>query len=341
MKRQLTNAVNQRHARIILLSSGRVCNQEIARLIGCSPQWVRKIIHRFNAYGISGIEWFPWLHVCSTKPRKFMAETIEEIAAVALSPPSQLIGMTQWSLTKLRDYLIQQHIVQDISTEWLRVLLRREGIRWRRTKTWKQSKDPHFQAKSWRIRKLYRHRPKGGRRICVDEFGPLNLKPRHDNYLPGPHKHVERLRATYHRHGGVHHFLAAYDLETDQLYGKFSRTKTWCDWLGFLKFVRRRYPSNETLHIVLDNYSTHLKKPVVDWAKSHHIRFYFTPTNASWLNRIECEFTEMKKFCLENSDYQTHEEQEHVINSFLKWRNGQRSIVKQSWRSRHGHKKVA
>jgi transposase len=52
MKRQLSTAVNSRHARIMLLSSGGVGNREIAERVGCTPVWVRQIIHRFNAGGI-------------------------------------------------------------------------------------------------------------------------------------------------------------------------------------------------------------------------------------------------------------------------------------------------
>ena len=74
------------------------------------------------------------------------------------------------------------------------------------------------------------------------------------------------MRATYHRHGGVRHFLAAYDLETDRFFGQFVARKDWPAWLAFLKWVRRRYPSRQTLHIVLDNYKPHLKTEVLVWA---------------------------------------------------------------------------
>ena len=55
MKRQLANQVNSRHARIVLLSTGGVQNREIATLADCTPQWVRIIIHRFNAQGLDGL----------------------------------------------------------------------------------------------------------------------------------------------------------------------------------------------------------------------------------------------------------------------------------------------
>ncbi len=39
-----------------------------------------------------------------------------------------------------------------------------------------ESSDPNFWPKMRRIRSLYRKRPKGGRRICIDECGPLNQR---------------------------------------------------------------------------------------------------------------------------------------------------------------------
>jgi transposase len=331
LKRQLTNAVNSRHARVVLLSRGGVTNREIAARVGFSPQWVRALIHRFNEDGLCGILWYPWLHACS-KPRRFLADLREQIAEVALSSPKALIGMTRWSLAKLRDYLVEQRIVPSISPEWLRTLLHRLGVRWRRTKTWKESTDPEFWPKYQRIRRLYRRRPGGGRRICLDEFGPLNLLPRAGACLAGRGKGAARHRATYTRKGGVRHWLAAYDLEDDRLLGQFHPRKTWAQFLEFLKWLRRRYPAGERLHVVLDNYGPHKKVEVVAWAWANKVKLYFTPTNASWLNRIECQFTALKEFALSNSDYRTHEELQEAIESYVDWRNGDRPLTKTSWR---------
>jgi transposase len=121
-------------------------NRAIAERVDCSPQWVRTIIHRFNDDGIDGVAWYPYWQVRNT-PRKFTAELREQIAEVALSSPKSLIGMNQWSLPKLRDYLAEQKIVASISVEWLRQFLHRCKIRLRRTKTWKESTDPLFWQK--------------------------------------------------------------------------------------------------------------------------------------------------------------------------------------------------
>jgi transposase len=341
LKRQRVNAVNSLHARVLLLGRGRVSNRDIAARVGYSPQWVRTIIHRFNDEGIDGVVWYPYWQVRGT-PRKFVADIREQIAEVALSSPKSLIGMNEWSLPKLREYLVQQLIVPSISIEWLRQFLHRTRVRLRRTKSWKESTDPLFWRKYRAIRHLYRHRPANGRRLCVDEFGPMNLQPRHGQCYARDGR-VKHLRATYKRHGGVRHFLAFYDMETDRLYGQFTWHKTWVEFLEFLKWVRRRYPFSQVLHMVLDNYGPHLKAEVRAWAAAHRVRFYFTPTEASWLNRIESHFAALKKFALDTSDHLSHREQEQAIDDYLSWRNRKRLLAMQAWKPRpvHHQRRVA
>jgi len=332
MKRQATNAVNSRHARIILLSRGGVCNREIATCVGCSAVWVRQVIHRFNAHGVAGIEWYPAYCGRHTGSVKFTADIVEQILEIALSPPKRLIGMNCWSLPKLRLYLMEQKVVTSISVSWLRKILRQHGARLRRTKTWKESNDPQFWRKYRAVRRLYRRAPADGRVICVDEFGPLNLQPRAGTCVAGRGKRLERHRATYHRHGGVRHMFAAYDLKTDRLFGRFESRKNWRTFLGFLRWLRRRYRDG-ILYLVLDNVGYHCKQEVRDWATRHGVRFQFTPTNASWLNRIECHLTAVRKFALDNSDHRTHEEQEQAIQDYLDWRNRKRGISLQEWQT--------
>ena len=217
LKRQLSNAVNSRRARVILLSRGGFRNREIAERVGLSPQWVREIIHRFNDAGIDGITWYPYFCCCGG-PRQFTADVVERISEVALSPPRQLIGMSVWSLAKLRDYLVEQEIVASISLEWLRQILRSHGLRWRRTKTWKESNDPEFWPKYRRIRRLYDRPPPGGVRLCIDEFGPLNLLPRHGKHYART-GHVDRLseRPTDARRACVTSWASTTSIETRSL----------------------------------------------------------------------------------------------------------------------------
>ena len=110
-----------------------------------------------------------------------------EIKKIAKSKPAEHdLPFSTWSLAKLAEFLVAEGVVDDISHEGLRVLLRQEGVTFQRLKTWKASKDPRYAAKKARIEHLYEIAdrdvaPDAGDPevvFCVDEFGPLNLQPR-------------------------------------------------------------------------------------------------------------------------------------------------------------------
>jgi transposase len=87
-------------------------------------------------------------------------------------------AFSTWSLAKLRAHLVGEGIVAELSRETLRRILHAGGVSWQTTTTWKASTDPDFIPKMRRVLDLYDHPPAGGRLVCVDEFGPLNLLPR-------------------------------------------------------------------------------------------------------------------------------------------------------------------
>ncbi|WP_433227317.1 hypothetical protein [Microtetraspora malaysiensis] len=107
-------------------------------------------------------------------------------------------------------------MVAAISREHLRRILRKGGVTWQTTTTWKSSTDPHFIAKMQRVLELYDQPPADGRVICLDEVGPLNLMPRKGKRWR-PAGSPARLRATYNRYSGVMQVIAALDLATGQV----------------------------------------------------------------------------------------------------------------------------
>lgn len=99
----------------------------------------------FNTHGFDGFDDPP---NADGRPSSLSGGEIRQMIKVALSRPSDLgLPYTHWSVSKLKAYLTRKGIFPDYSDEWVRRLLRREGISFQRTKSWKDSPDPDFEVK--------------------------------------------------------------------------------------------------------------------------------------------------------------------------------------------------
>lgn len=116
-----------------------------ARLIGCSAKAAYLWLARFNTSGFD-----PFEHISNPegRPSQLSEEHLQLLIHIAQKRPTD-VGrpFTNWSMTKLQDYLVKKHRFPKVSPEWLRRLLRRAKVSWQRTKTWKQSHDPAFKPK--------------------------------------------------------------------------------------------------------------------------------------------------------------------------------------------------
>jgi len=134
-----------------------------------------------------------------------------------------------------------------------------------------------------------------------------------------------RRRATFTRHAGVRHLMAAYDLNQDKIYGHIKTKKDRTTLLEFCRYLRSLYPPGVRIAIVLDNFSPHLSTQrdarVSDWAQANNVELAYVPTNASWLNRIEAQFQSLRYFTLDGTDHRSHEEQNSMIRRYIIWRN--------------------
>jgi transposase len=334
VRRSSGSVVTWRRAQMVLLSAQAMEVPMIAKVTFTSEDRVRDVIRNFNTDGFDSL--YP--RYAGGRPPTFTLPQRREIKQLALSRPvDHGLPFSTWSLAKLADFLVAEGVVDDISHEGLRLLLREEGVSFQRLKTWKQSNDPAFEFKKNRILHLY------GLMdgtvdvldgdpdvvICVDEFGPLNLQPhpgrQWTTHAGGDVRPRRRRRATYTRPNGVRHLLAAYDLSRDKLYGHIKPRKRPGEFLTFLGYLRTLYPPSVRIGIVLDNFSPHLSTNqdprVAGWAAANNVELAYTPTNASWLNRIEAQFTALRYFALDGTDHASHIEQGSMIRRYIAWRN--------------------
>ena len=229
VRRGSGSVVTWRRAQMVLLSAQGMDVPAIARVAFTSEDRVRDVIRNFSADGFSLL--YPRYR--GGRPPKFGLPQRREVKKIARSKPAEHgLPFSAWSLSKLTEFLVAEGVVDDISHEGLRALLREEGVTFQRLKTWKASADPDYAVKKARVEHLYAIAdreviPDPGEPeviFCVDEFGPLSLQPRPGrqwaavsgkNAEPGRAPRP-RMRATYTRTQGVRHLLAAYDLHEDK-----------------------------------------------------------------------------------------------------------------------------
>ena len=338
VRRGSGSVVTWRRAQMVLLSAQGMDAAAIAKVAFTSEDRVRDVIRNFNADGFASL--YPRYR--GGRAPKFTWPQRREIKKIAKSRPAEHdLPFSAWSLSKLAEFLVAEGVVDDISHEGLRVLLREEGVTFQRLKTWKASKDPDYAAKKARIEHLYAIAdreviPEPGEPeivFCVDEFGPLNLQPhpgRQWAAVSGKNKEPGRAprprrRATYTRTAGVRHLFAAYELGEDKLYGHIKPRKTRTRFLEFCRYLRSLYPADVRIAIVCDNFSPHLTtrkdKRVGQQAAASNAEIAYTPTNSSWLNRAEAQFTALRYFALDGTDHATHQEQGSMIRRYIIWRN--------------------
>ena len=82
------------------------------------------MLHNFNADGFGSL--YP--RYAGGRPPVFTLGQRREIKKIAKSKPGARAAVSRWSLAKLAEFLVAEGVVEDISHEGLRELLRAEGV---------------------------------------------------------------------------------------------------------------------------------------------------------------------------------------------------------------------
>ena len=146
------------HARMVVRSWDGEGVEAIAQALHCSPQTVRRRLHRFDAEGLEGLG----DRSKPGRPRRLTSEDDSRlIALVNQAPPGRLVTQrdgsmvardeeaeAQWSLNALAQVAKEAGIV--VKRSQIRTILLREGVRWRHTHSWGTARDKDFVPKGRR-----------------------------------------------------------------------------------------------------------------------------------------------------------------------------------------------
>src|SRR6266513_4611149 len=117
---------------MVLLSAQGMNAAAIAKVAFTSEDRVRDVIRNFNAAGFGSL--YPKYK--GGRPPKFTLGQRREIKKIAKSRPAEHgLPFSTWSLAKLAEFLVAEGVVDDISHEGLRLVLKDEGVSFQAIKT--------------------------------------------------------------------------------------------------------------------------------------------------------------------------------------------------------------
>ncbi|GAA1499322.1 helix-turn-helix domain-containing protein [Paeniglutamicibacter kerguelensis] len=120
VRRGSGSVVSWRRAQTVLLLARGMDVAAIALVAFTSPDRVRDVLHNFNSDGLDSLH--------PTTPAGGRRNSPIPHATRSPGSRSGAPPTTTWSLSKLADYLVDKGVVDDISHEGLRVLLRQQGV---------------------------------------------------------------------------------------------------------------------------------------------------------------------------------------------------------------------
>lgn len=136
-----------RRSQIVLASARGETARRIAQSLGCDDQTVRNVINGFNAKGLE------ILKAGSHRPHNisvtFPAEKVEPLKDILHQSPRHFGKETSvWTLPLLAEVSYREGVANRlVSSEAIRLTLKRLDIAWKRAKHWINSPDPAYLLK--------------------------------------------------------------------------------------------------------------------------------------------------------------------------------------------------
>lgn len=302
---------------IILNRADGRSQSETARRLGlCRPQvahWERQ----FRQAGIAGL---------ADRKRSGRKPAIDpkvraKIVVRATQPPP---NRTRWSVRSMAQSAgVSKATVQRIWTA--------NDIQPHITRTFKLSNDKHFETKFWDVIGLYLNPPDRALVFCCDEKSQCQALERTQPSLPLKGGHPCTRTHDYKRHGTITLFAALSYLD-GKIFSQTAAKHTHRQWLAFLKHLDAETPDGVTLHLIVDNYSTHKHPKVKAWIKWRNQRSrkaagldrivqHFIPTSSSWMNMVERFFRDVTEDVIRAGSFTSTQELVQDINDYLAERN--------------------
>lgn len=249
-----------------------------------------------------------------------------------------------WDCKELARQLISDGVVDNISSETVRCILKSHKLKPWRYHFWlgeKTPRDQEFYDKVSEICDLYTRELKEDEAvICIDEKTSIQARSRLTLTKAAQPEKPVLIEHEYKRCGALN-LIAAFDTRSGTVYGKCYGRKRQIEFIDFLENMKLNIPDNiKHIHIVLDNVPMHKGKKVRAWLEKHpEFHFHFLPVHCSWLNQIEQWFSTLQFKRLRVPDFSSLKDLEVKVLEFISHHNHYAHPYK--WKRSSGAKVLA
>ena len=256
----------------------------------------------------------------------FPPSLVVQVKALACELPHRLgLPLSRLSIEEIRQHVISQGLVAEISGATLWRWLSSDALRPWQHRSWIFPRDPHFAAKAGPILDLY-HRVWEGAPLGADEFvisadekTSIQARcPKQPTLPPGPNRPT-RVEHEYFR-GGAWVYLAAWDVHRAKVFGRceFENGIAPVDRLVSEVMSQEPYKSARRVFWIMDNCSAHRGQKAADRFRAQwpNAILIHTPTHASWLNQVEIYFSIVQRKVLTPNDFASLADLEQRLLAF-------------------------
>jgi hypothetical protein len=233
--------------------------------------------------------------------------------------------LSRLSVEEIRQHVISQGLVAEISGATLWRWLSSDALRPWQHRSWIFPRDPNFAAKADPILDLYERvweaAPLGADDyvISADEKTSIQARRRkHPTLPPAPHR-LMRVEHEYFREGAWT-YLAAWDVHRAKVFGRCEVKNGMApvDRLVSEVMGQEPYKSARRVFWIMDNCSVHrgqkaAKRLRDKWPNAILVH---TPVHASWLNQVEIYFSIVQRKVLTPNDCSSLAELEQRLLAF-------------------------
>ena len=292
------------------------------------PDWTRPA--RSSASGVNDSLWPDCLVSrrsleAGVKPA-FPPSLVVQVKALACELPHSLgLPLSRLSIEEIRQHVISEGLVAEISGATLWRWLSRDALRPWQYRSWIFPRDPNFADKAGPILDLYERVWEGAPLgaddyvISADEKTSIQARRRKQPTVPAAPNRPIRVEHEYFREGAWT-YLAAWDVHRAKVFGRCEVKSGIApvDRLVAEVMSQEPYKSARRVFWIMDNCSAHrgqkaAKRLRETWPNAILIH---TPVHASWLNQVEIYFSIVQRKVLTPNDISSLADLEQRLLAF-------------------------